>query len=63
MELEPRYVDVSVLRWQAFTGLSATLLSDGRMFEQVAADRHGGNKLAISPSTRGSRLAETSADE
>ena len=40
MELEPRYVDVAVRRWQAFTGLKATLLSDGRLFEAIAAERH-----------------------
>src|SRR5262245_21587480 len=39
MELEPRYVDVAVRRRQAFTGLKATLLSDGRLFEAIAAKR------------------------
>jgi DNA modification methylase len=41
MELEPRYVDVAVRRWQAFTGKSACLLADGRSFDQVSADRLG----------------------
>jgi DNA modification methylase len=39
MELEPRYVDVAVRRWQAFTGMTACLLDDGRSFEVVAAER------------------------
>ena len=39
MELEPRYVDVAVRRWQAFTGMTACLLGDGRSFEVVAAER------------------------
>lgn len=39
MELDPRYVDVIVQRWQAFTGKSAGLAEDGRTFEQVAYDR------------------------
>jgi hypothetical protein len=39
MELEPRYVDVAVKRWQAFTGKSACLLSDGRSFAQVSVAR------------------------
>ena len=39
MELEPRYVDVAVRRWQAFTGLAACLLGDGRSFEVIAAER------------------------
>jgi DNA modification methylase len=42
MELEPRYVDVAVRRWQAFTGLEACLLGDGRLFEVVAAERLAG---------------------
>jgi DNA modification methylase len=42
MELEPRYVDVAVQRWQAFTGLDACLLGDGRSFAVVAAERLAG---------------------
>src|SRR5262245_58247742 len=39
MELEGRYVDTAIRRWQAFTGKEATLVNDGRRFEAVAADR------------------------
>jgi DNA modification methylase len=39
MELEPRYVDVAVRRWQAFTGLKACLHGDGRSFEVIADER------------------------
>jgi hypothetical protein len=39
MELEPRYVDVAVRRWQAFAGLQACLLGDGSSFEMIAAER------------------------
>jgi hypothetical protein len=39
IELDPLYVDVAVRRWQAFTGDSATLLADGRIFDAVAAER------------------------
>jgi DNA modification methylase len=39
MELEPRYVDVSVRRWQAFTGMTACLLGDGRSVDVIAAER------------------------
>jgi site-specific DNA-methyltransferase (adenine-specific) len=35
MELDPKYVDVIVKRWQEFTGKSATLESDGRTFAEV----------------------------
>ena len=39
MELDPRYVDVIVTRWQAFTGQQATLQGDGRTFADIAAER------------------------
>jgi DNA modification methylase len=39
MELDARYVDVAVRRWQAFTGMQATLLGDGRPFDAIAAER------------------------
>ena len=39
MELSPAYVDVAVLRWQAFSGEQATLEGDGSAFAVVAANR------------------------
>jgi DNA modification methylase len=39
MELDPLYVDVAVRRWLATKGRSATLIADGRNFEEVAAAR------------------------
>ena len=39
MGLEPAFVDVTVLRWQAFTGEAATLAGDGRTFAELAAER------------------------
>ena len=44
MEIDPRYVDVAVQRWQEFTGKEAVLDVDGRNFEQVARARR--RKLA-----------------
>ena len=41
MELDPRYVDVIVQRWQDFTGKQATLESDGRTFDEIAGERRG----------------------
>jgi DNA modification methylase len=39
IELEPLYADVAVRRWEAFTGKRAVLESNGRAFEEVAAER------------------------
>lgn len=39
IELNPAYVDVAVLRWQAFTGQEATLAEDGRTFAELADER------------------------
>jgi DNA modification methylase len=38
-ELDPRYVDVSIKRWQAFTGQAATLEGEGHTFAAVGSDR------------------------
>lgn len=39
IEIEPQYVDVSVQRWQNFTGLNATLDGDGRTYAAIAQER------------------------
>ena len=39
IEISPAYVDVAVLRWQNFTGQSATLEATGRTFDEMAAER------------------------
>ena len=39
IELDPKYVDVIVLRWQEFSGSAATLDGDGRSYEEIAAGR------------------------
>jgi len=41
VELEPRYCDVIVRRWQEYAGKTATLEADGRTFADVAAERLG----------------------
>ena len=42
VELSPAYVDVAVLRWEAFTGEHAMLELNGRSFADTAAERAGG---------------------
>ena len=41
VELDPRYVDVIVERWQAETGCDAVLDGDGRGFAAVKTERPG----------------------
>ena len=40
LELDPKYVDVIVARWQSLSGKQATLDGDGRTFEEIARERH-----------------------
>jgi len=39
VEIDPRFVDVIVKRWQAFTAQQACLVGDGRTFTEVALAR------------------------
>jgi DNA modification methylase len=39
MELDPKYCDVIVKRWQDFTGQEATLEATGETFDQMTAKR------------------------
>ena len=39
MEIEPRYVDVAIRRWQAFTRKDAVHAVSGRTFDQLTAER------------------------
>lgn len=48
MDIEPRYVDVAVRRWQAFTGKDAVDAKSGRTFDQLA-ERAG----AVGPACQG----------
>jgi DNA modification methylase len=39
IEIDPAYVDVAILRWQTFTGLTATLQGADRSFTELAVER------------------------
>jgi DNA modification methylase len=40
MEIDPRYAQVIIVRWQGYSGKPALLDGDGRTFEEVAQERH-----------------------
>ena len=44
LELDPKYVDVVVQRWQQLTSKQATLDGDGRTFDDIAVERRGASK-------------------
>jgi hypothetical protein len=39
MDIDARYVDVAVRRWQGFTGRAAVLAGEERVFDDIAAAR------------------------
>ena len=39
IEMEPKYCDVIIRRWQEHTGQEATLEGDGRLFREIARER------------------------
>jgi DNA modification methylase len=41
VELDPRYCDVIVQRWQEFSGGAATLDGNGRTYDDIGAEREG----------------------
>jgi len=52
IELDPRYVDVAVRRWQSFTGKDATLEATGQTFAEVEAERNEGVASEIEAARR-----------
>jgi len=41
MELDPKYVDVIILRWQQLTGRDAICAENQEAFEKLASERSG----------------------
>jgi DNA modification methylase len=39
LDIDPRYIDMAVQRWQKLTGQVAVLAADGRTFDQISAER------------------------
>ena len=49
LELDPKYCDVIVRRWQTWTGGTAISESDGRSFEEIAGWREAAEHAAEDP--------------
>ena len=58
-ELDPRYVDVGIIRWQDFTGRQARLAATGETFDEVRAKRlaAASNVVSLPPARVRTRLA------
>jgi DNA modification methylase len=52
MELDPKYCDVIVKRWQDFTGEEAVLESNGCSFNELTAERNPESKPAAKKPAR-----------
>ena len=46
MELDPKYCDVIIKRWQDYTGKTATLEATGETFEDVSHGREAPDHAA-----------------
>jgi DNA modification methylase len=58
MEIEPKFVDMAIRRWQNLTRQQATLDGDGRTFAEIAQERLG--QAADASSTAVDHLAAAS---
>ena len=47
IELDPKFVDVAVRRWERYTGKTAVLDGTGQTFEDVEAARMAANDSAV----------------
>jgi DNA modification methylase len=47
IELDPKYVDVAVRRWERYTGKSVVLDGTGQTFEDVEAARTAANDSGV----------------
>jgi len=57
IEIDPKYCDVIVQRWQDWAGGTATLEGDGRSFEEIAGSREAAEHAAEDPAAADERPA------
>ena len=55
MELDPKYVDVIVTRWQDYTGNKAVLDGEDRTLEDIKGARLGADQTEKNAASSGSR--------
>jgi DNA modification methylase len=55
LELEPKYVDVAIRRWQAFTRRDGVHADTGQTFEEVAGDRNDAQPAPSAPKSARAR--------
>ena len=53
IEIDPRYVDTAVRRWQTFTGMAAVLAGDRRSFAELAVERTAASSANGAEAARG----------
>jgi len=58
VEISPAYVDVAILRWQAFTGRNAVLEATGQTFTEILGERQPGAVLKPAPAAKKKRKAK-----
>jgi hypothetical protein len=62
LEIDPRYVDVAVRRWQSYTGKEAKLATTGETFE-VAGERRQDTDVELSSKPAPSGILATPAEQ
>jgi DNA modification methylase len=62
MEIDPRYVDVAVRRWQDYTGKAAVLAATGNTFEEIAEERTGDTQSQAQPLNSSSQSGGDNAE-
>lgn len=57
IEIDPRYVDVAIRRWQKLTGRDAILVGTGQTFAEVCAERGTTETSAATPTAKSQRTS------
>ena len=61
VELDPKYVDTTLMRWEGFTGQEARLAATGRTWRETRAERAASQAENSSGDSRGRPTARLTA--